>query len=131
MPKGKSTTEEPVVYGPARNVVRVKQIQGASRSLHVIPLEPEHGEYLVESASRPGQVYHVTLDQERLGGRCTCPWAEHGGINCKHVLAALREHHASSGTLSFWPSPTAARRQHRRTLEGDGLYVTVRPKSRG
>ncbi|HEU4322564.1 MAG TPA: SWIM zinc finger family protein [Roseiflexaceae bacterium] len=128
MTKGKSET--PAVYGPARNVVRVKQLQGASRSLNVIPLEPERGEYLVESASQPGQVYHVTLDQERLGGRCTCPWAEHGGINCKHVLAALREHHAASGELSFWPSSAAARRQHRRTLAGDGLYVTVRPKGK-
>jgi hypothetical protein len=115
--------------GP-RNIVQVKRLQHESRELSVIPRDPERGRYLVSSAELPGQYYHVALQPEELSGHCTCTWARHGGINCKHVLAALREHHAEEGAISFWPSRSAASRQHRHTLEGEGLYATVRPTAR-
>lgn len=111
-----------------RSVVHVKKLQHASRQLEVIPRDPEHGIYLVTSATRPDGFYEVVLDPDRPVGRCTCPWAQHGGINCKHVLAALQARYAAQGRLSFWGSPGAARRQHRRLLTGDQLYITLRPR---
>jgi hypothetical protein len=44
------------------------------------------------------------------------------------VLAALREHYAPAGRLSFWPSRDAAERQHRHILPGERLYATLRPR---
>jgi uncharacterized Zn finger protein len=111
-----------------RSVVNVKRLQRASRKLDVIPLDPPAGRYMVESESHQGELYEVTLDREGPGGSCTCPWGAHGGVNCKHVLAALRAHYADRGALSFWRSPDEARRQHRRTLAGDDLIATLRPR---
>lgn len=66
-----------------------------------------------------------------IGQRAAAPaMAQHGGINCKHVLAALQARYAAQGRLSFWRSPGAARRQHRRLLTGDQLYITLRPRVR-
>lgn len=113
---------------PPRSVVNVKRLQRASRKLDVIPLDPAAGRYMVESESRPGELYAVTLDGAGPGGSCDCPWGAHGGVNCKHVLAALRAHYAERGALSFWRSPDEARRQHRRTLAGAGLIATLRPR---
>jgi hypothetical protein len=113
-----------------RNVVRVKDLQYASRKLDVIPRDPTKGQYLVTSASHPGQLYEVTLHQDGLEGTCTCPWAQHGGVNCKHVLAALRAHYAPQGAISFWRTNSDARRQHRRLVTGDTLYATLRPRRR-
>jgi hypothetical protein len=110
-----------------RNVVKLKQLQGKSRHLHVMPRDPERGLYLVESASQPGHVYEVALAPDGLSGQCSCPWGQHGGTNCKHVLAALQERYADEGRLSFWQSAQAAQRQHRRTLHGDTLIATLRP----
>jgi hypothetical protein len=82
--------------------------------------------YLVSSAALDGRFYEVVLDPETLSGRCTCPWGQHGGVNCKHVLAVLRERFAPEGALSFWSSPEAARRQHRPIIAGDHLVATLR-----
>lgn len=109
-----------------RSVVNIKQIQKASRKLDVIPVDPAAGRYMVGSASRGGLYYDVTVDADSPTGQCSCLWAQHGGVNCKHVLAALRVHHAGRGALSFWRTSSDARRQHRRTLEGESLFVTVR-----
>jgi hypothetical protein len=113
-----------------RNVVAIKALQHASKKVLVIPRDPEHGRYVVESAQQAGQHYEVAVQQQALSGHCTCQWAQYGGINCKHVLAALRAAYADQGTLSFWPTPTAARRQHRRMLAGEHLYATLRPRRR-
>lgn len=115
--------------GSPRTVVRVKALQRASRALEVVPRDPARGQYLVASASQPGVFYAVDLAPSALSGRCTCAWGQHGGVNCKHIMAALRVHH-SSGQLSFWRTLTDARRQHRRTVTGDGIFATVRPKPR-
>jgi hypothetical protein len=111
---------------PSRSTVRIKELQGASRRLDVVPVDPEHGRYAVQSASEPHQYYDVTLATDGLSGRCTCRWASHGGLNCKHVLAALRVHYAGEGHLSFWRTIDDARRQHRHTVAGENLYATLR-----
>src|SRR5262245_23836711 len=111
-----------------RNVVQIKQLQEASRHLLVFPRDSEHGRYMVESASEPGRYYEVALERDKLSGQCTCTWAQYGGINCKHVLAALRAQYASSGTLSFWPTRDDAQRQHRHIWQGQQMYATLRPR---
>lgn len=115
---------------PTRNVVQLKNVQAASRQLQVFELDVEQGLYLVQSASDPSGFYEVSVQPSAMTGQCSCSWARYGGINCKHVLAALRFAHAHDGTLSFWPSQDAAQRQHRRTLQGQQLYATLRPRQR-
>jgi SWIM zinc finger len=112
-----------------RTTVRVKALQRASRSLEVVPRDAAKGQYLVSSASQPGVFFAVDLDLGSLSGRCTCAWGQHGGANCKHVMAALRARHAG-GQLSFWRTLSDARRQHRRTVPGQGIFATVRPRRR-
>ncbi len=120
-----------ILYKPAqRNVVQIKALQRASQHLDVVPADPEHGLYLVESASRPDRSYAVVLADATLQGSCTCPWSQYGGINCKHVLAALRTRYAEQGSLSFWRTRRDARRQHRRILTGNQVYATLRPRRR-
>lgn len=111
---------------PRRTVVRLKALQRESRALDVVPLTSDDERYHVSSASTPGRYYEVTVDPETLEGSCTCPWAEYGGVNCKHVLAVLRTRFAAEGRLSFWHRRQDARRQHRRIIEGADLFATVR-----
>jgi hypothetical protein len=121
------TTTQP---RPPRGTVRIKKLQAASRRLLVVPRDPQRGRYLVESAGDSGRFYEVALQRGELAGHCTCPWAQYGGINCKHVLAALRARYAPMGTLSFWANRETALRQHRRVLPGERLYATLRPRGR-
>jgi hypothetical protein len=114
---------------PLRNTVHIKKLQAASQRLMVIPRDPERGRYIVASASDPSRTYEVALQPDRLSGHCTCTWAQYGGINCKHVLAALRAEFQPLGTLSFWSSRDEARRQHRHVLPGERLYATLRPRA--
>lgn len=109
-----------------RNVVRLKALQRESRRLDVIPLTGAAERYHVSSGSTPGRYYEVTIDPATLEGRCSCAWGEHGGVNCKHVLAVLRARYAAEGSLSFWQRRQDARRQHRTVIEGEGLFATVR-----
>jgi len=111
-----------------RNVVRLKALQRASRRLEVVRVSERSERYIVSSASQPGRYYHVQIDPETLTGQCTCPWAQHGGVNCKHVLAVLRARFAARGALSFWQSREAARRQHRPVISGEHLVATLRPR---
>ena len=111
---------------PTRNVVRLKALQRASRRLEVVRARDDAERYLVSSAARDGRYYEVIIDPATLSGRCSCPWGQHGGVNCKHVLAVLRQRFADEGALSFWSSPEAARRQHRHVIAGDNLVATLR-----
>ena len=113
-----------------RNIRQVKQLQEASRRLLVVPRDPDHGRYLVASARDADRYYQVVVHHDGLSGHCTCPWAQYGGINCKHVLAALRAEYEPWGALSFWPTGDDARRQHRQVLRGERLYATLRPRQR-
>ena len=99
-----------------RNVVRLKALQRASRQLDVIPLTSDDERYHVASGSTHGRFNEVKNDTNTLHGTCTCAWAEHGGVNCKHVLAVLRARYAPDGQISFWQRQQDARRQHRRII---------------
>lgn len=109
-----------------RNVVHLKRLQRASRALEVTPLAAGGASYRVRSASQPERSYFVLIDPETLTGQCTCPWAQYGGVNCKHVRAVLQKHYAAAGALSFWATPQEARRQQRSISAGEQLYATVR-----
>ena len=111
-----------------RNIRRIKKLQQASRQLLVIPRDAEHGRYLVKSAGDADQYYQVAVQSDMLTGHCTCPWSRYGGINCKHVLAALQAKYEPWGALSFWPTRADAQRQHRQVLPGERLYATLRPR---
>ena len=111
-----------------RNIRKIKKLQQASRRLLVIPRDPERGRYLVSSAGDSEQYYQVAVQPDMLSGHCTCPWSRYGGINCKHVLAALQATYEPRGALSFWPTREDAQRQHRQVLPGERLYATLRPR---
>lgn len=115
--------------GTRRHTVNLKRLQQASRRLAVAPLDEGGLRFYVASAGERGYAYLVELDPQALTGHCSCPWAEYGGTNCKHIMAALQARYRDSGTLSFWRSPEAARRQHRPVLAGDGLFATLRRSS--
>jgi hypothetical protein len=107
-------------------VVRLKALQRESRRLNVVRVSDRSERYIVSSATNSGRSYSVLIDPATLAGQCTCPWAQYGGVNCKHVLAVLQERFAEQGALSFWLSPDAARRQHRPMIAGEHLTATVR-----
>jgi uncharacterized Zn finger protein len=94
---------------------------------------------IVASSSNAVFNYFVTITfqpDDTIVARCTCPWAEHGGIACSHVLAALtklakRKHH----TLSFWSTRAEAVRQ-KHVLSSlvskppdEQIWITSRPTS--
>src|SRR5258708_4812635 len=57
-----------------------------------------------------------------IQARCTCPWAEHGGIACCHVIAALsRLAELKERVLSFWPTQEEAARQKRSVFHIRGI----------
>ena len=111
-----------------RNIRQIKKLQQASRRLLVIPRDAEHRRYLVKSAGDGDQYYQVAVQPDTLSGHCTCPWSRYGGINCKHVLAALQARYEPWGALSFWPTREDAQRLHRQVLRGERLYATLRPR---
>jgi uncharacterized Zn finger protein len=125
-----NTTEQLPQPTPARRAtVNLKSLQRQSRRLRAEQIDEEALRYLVTSASHSGAYYVVELEPSALRGSCTCPWGQHGGTNCKHILAALRARYRDSGALSFWRSQEAARRQHRPILRGDELFATLRRRS--
>ncbi|MCK6577808.1 MAG: SWIM zinc finger domain-containing protein [Anaerolineae bacterium] len=111
----------------------IKRLQKRSRVMRVTRVTPTT--LVVYSRSNPQLQHIVTIEWDRRAGiraRCTCPWAQHGGAACSHVLAALNflaaEKHR---TISFWLNVDDARRQKHRVLTlraGDGdVFITSRP----
>ncbi|MBL8130484.1 MAG: SWIM zinc finger family protein [Anaerolineae bacterium] len=111
----------------------IKRLQKRSRVMRVTRVTPTT--LVVYSRSNPQLQHIVTIEWDRRAGiraRCTCPWAQHGGAACSHVLAALNflaaEKHR---TISFWLNADDARRQKHRVLTlraGDGdVFITSRP----
>lgn len=105
----------------------IKALQAQSRHLRAWRLD--RNTVRVESISNPESWHDVTITFGRGGvirTRCTCTWAQHRGLACSHVMAAL-DHLAQQKrrTLSFWTSEDEARRQkHRvfRLVGGDGVH---------
>jgi uncharacterized Zn finger protein len=95
----------------------IKELQNKSRDLQARRVDSQT--YVVASTTSPTAHHVVTIHFDKAGrefkARCTCAWAEHNGIACSHVLAAL-EYMASlkRRTLSFWTDEEAARRQRHR-----------------
>lgn len=113
----------------------IKQLQNRSRDLQARRVDNQT--YVVESTTNPSAHHVVTIsfsnEGKELNARCTCAWAEHKGIACSHVLAAL-EYMASlkNKTLSFWTDEDAARRQKHRLFrlvsktDKHGVWITSR-----
>lgn len=119
--------------------IQLKSLQAKSRNLIVRVIKPENkGESfvaIVTSQSSMALNRVVTIKFHRDGtinARCTCQWAEHGGIACCHVIAALTKLAARKHRkLSFWLTPEEAMRQkqHVFQLRGgfeDNIYITSR-----
>lgn len=91
---------------------------------------------IVSSDSNPVANHIVTLkyaaDDAIISARCTCTWAQHGGVACSHVIAALERLAEFKGRkLSFWNSREEAERQKKRTFrisgrKNEGVWITSR-----
>jgi hypothetical protein len=112
----------------------IKKLQKRSRTMQVRRVSPST--LVVFSRSNPQLLHTVTVQWDREQGgiraRCTCPWAQHGGAACSHVLAALNLIASEQKrAISFWLNAEDARRQRHRVLTlkaGDGdVYITSRP----
>ncbi len=116
----------------------IKAIQAKSHKLEARvlkranPNEPHI--VIVGSSSTDTFNFVVSVKFHKNGNvqaRCTCAWAEHGGIACCHVIAALSKLAAlKNRTLSFWLTPEEARRQKQSvfTLRSgkDHIWITSR-----
>src|SRR5688572_23061170 len=73
---------------------------------------------IVSSESNPAANHIVTVQygsDGMINARCTCPWAQNGGVVCSHVMAALEKLAEHKGRkLSFWHSRQEAERQKKR-----------------
>jgi hypothetical protein len=118
---------------------QIKALQGRAKNLDARILSPQRvGDPFVAivssgSASTLNRVVTIRFSQSGdIHARCTCRWAQHGGMACSHVIAALTKLAERKGRkLSFWLTPEDAARQKQRVFElrGDYLdriYVTSR-----
>jgi hypothetical protein len=116
----------------AQKPINLKKLQAAARKLMVRRVARDT--FVVASRTRPTLQHVVTIGfgrDQAIHARCTCPWAEHGGIGCQHVMAVL---HTLAGRkrkrLSFWGTLPEAQRQRQRVLrlagDGEELYITSR-----
>lgn len=114
----------------------IKKLQARSKGLRARLIAPNT--VVVSSRSNPYAQHIVTLES-RPGGaikaRCTCPWSQHGGHGCSHVMAALNYLAARRRrAISYWPTLSEAKRQKHRILRlegisgsGDDIFITSRP----
>lgn len=116
--------------------VNVKELQRESRQLTVQPAG--RNRLVVSSASDNTKAHTVTYgfapDGRTVYARCSCPWGQHHGVGCSHIMAALRYlAHSKGRTLSFWKSIDDAERQNHRVFyltsrqsPKHGLWITSR-----
>jgi uncharacterized Zn finger protein len=118
---------------------KIKDLQARSKKLMVRIMDPiEPGDpyvMIVNSGTNPYLSRVVTIKFGRDGtisARCTCQWAQHGGMGCTHVIAALSKLAArKKRALSFWLTPEEAHRQKQHLLRlSDGrtedIWITSR-----
>jgi uncharacterized Zn finger protein len=122
---------------------RLKFLKEKGKRLSVRVIRPEHENmpYTAIVGSNSNAVFNhvVTVKFEPDGtikARCTCPWAEHGGIACSHVMATLTTlAESKQRVLSFWPTHEDAARQKRTVfnlvsnLSSERIWITSRPAS--
>ena len=122
----------------SRRPVNIKDLQARSKDMGVRLFDPawpgDPYTAIVESSSNPALNQIVTIRFGRNGrikARCTCTWAQYGGVACAHVLAALSKLAGRKRrALSFWLTPEEAQRQKQKVLrlssaDGD-VYITSR-----
>jgi uncharacterized Zn finger protein len=118
---------------------QLKLLQTKSKQLDVRVIRPDdNGLFVVVVGSRSNTVLNriVTIkfnDDDTIVARCTCAWAQHGGMACSHVIAALSKLAArKQRALRFWSTPEEARRQKHSTFEllggrrDDHIWITSR-----
>lgn len=119
---------------------QLKALREKSKRLSVRLIRPKwRGDpfmAIVGSSSNAVFNHFVTVQFQRDGmiqARCTCPWAEHGGVACCHVIGTLsklaEEKHS---VLSFWSSYQDAVRQKRSVfhlvgnMTDEAIWITSR-----
>lgn len=119
---------------------RLKE-KGKRLSVRIIAPDVDHLPYTAIVGSRSNAVFNhfVTVKFQPDGSivaRCTCPWAEHGGIACSHVMATLGKlAQKKQRVLSFWPTFEDAVRQKRTVfslvsnITTERIWITSRPVS--
>jgi uncharacterized Zn finger protein len=118
---------------------KIKDLQARSKKLMVRIMDPvEPGDpyiMIVNSGTNPYLSRVVTIKfghDGTISARCTCQWAQHGGMGCTHVIAALSKLAArKKRALSFWLTPEEAHRQKQHLLRlSDGrtenIWITSR-----
>ena len=119
---------------------QLKVLQAKSKRLHAQMITSHHEEkafvMIVGSRSNAALNRVVTVRFQPDGtiyARCTCQWAEHGGIACSHVIAALNklaEH--KQRRLSYWLTSEEAHRQKKALFQltgdqaSDLVWITSR-----
>lgn len=124
------------MYGVNEPMVpkNIKSLQSRSRQLHA--RFKDKNTILVESASEDDASHEVKVYFEPDGvvhARCNCEWAQHSGVACTHVMAALEFLAAyKNRRLSFWGNEDEARRQKHRVFflkgntDNSGVWITSR-----
>ena len=116
---------------------RIKALQNKGKRLSARVIRHTHNSYvlLVGSSSTATLNFIVSVDfhdDGLISARCTCKWAEHGGIACSHVMAALLKLASTKQrALSFWLTPEEAKRQRQSVfnlkLGKESVWITSRP----
>src|SRR5271165_2877769 len=120
--------------------IQLKTLQAQSKRLQAQLIKPQKaGEsFVVVVGSRSNAVLNrvVTVRFLRDGtvhARCTCEWAEHGGIACSHVIAALNKlAERKQRRLSYWLTREEAHRQKKALFQltgerpADYIWITSR-----
>src|SRR5215217_7945913 len=95
---------------------QLKLLQNKSKKLDVRVIRPdENGVFVVVVGSRSNAVLNriVTVkfnEDDTIVARCTCMWAQHGGMACSHVIAALSKlAERKQRMLRFWATPEEAK----------------------
>ncbi len=120
----------------AMQPVNVKLLQRESRHLTVQPAGK--GRIIVSSATNSTKAHTVTYgfgaDGKTVYASCSCPWGQHHGVGCSHIMAAMQVlAHRKGRRLSFWKSLDDAERQNQRIFfltsrqsPSKGLWLTSR-----
>jgi len=116
---------------------RIKALQNKGKRLTARVIRHTHNSYvlLVGSSSTVTLNFIVSVDfhdDGTISARCTCKWAEHGGIACSHVMAALTKLASTKQrALSFWLTPEEAKRQRQTVFNlrigKESVWITSRP----
>ena len=111
---------------------QLKVLQAKSKALQAQIIKSAHASeafvIVVGSGSRGVLNRIVTvrfLQDGTINARCTCQWAEHGGIACCHVIAALNKlAERKQRRLSYWLTAEEAQRQKKALFQLAGEHST-------